>query len=362
MVDIRRGIRNTFQGLGKSAKTAGPLDLVFSYLDYEAGKAEGEDDIRAAAGAGGSGAGGIIGGVIGSKLGPLGAIAGNYIGSNVGGWLGDRADELFRGNTGSSENKSIRDANMSSFSMGLDPAYRQEDQYTAGDFVSQASNVGLGAMTAYGLGKGAYNTRQSINTALQGGVDPRVFNPRTTGKIFRQAMPRGTATAAVLLGGKLLDDALLGGAVQRGIGGVADAVTGNFFDFDGRGDGRSPQERNMMNQEERQRGLAEQRNAMRTQNNASLQNSAALMSPYNDQLQQMNDQMLMNALDREDYVYNRNLTDSERVAERSLQAGRENYLMQTRANQAKDLMNAYTRDIPASVTNMLNGVFNARYT
>lgn len=84
-----------------AGKYLGPVGSVLGAgLDYSDGKAQGEDDIRAGVGAAGSAAGGVIGGVLGTALGPLGTIAGSVVGSTVGGWLGDRADELVRGNTG----------------------------------------------------------------------------------------------------------------------------------------------------------------------------------------------------------------------------------------------------------------------
>lgn len=84
-----------------AGKYLGPVGSVLGAgLDYSDGKAQGEDDIRAGAGATGSAAGGVIGGVLGTALGPLGTIAGSVVGSTVGGWLGDRADELVRGNAG----------------------------------------------------------------------------------------------------------------------------------------------------------------------------------------------------------------------------------------------------------------------
>lgn len=86
-----------------AGKYLGPVgSVVGAGFDYTDGKAQGEDDIRAAAGAAGSTAGGVIGGVLGTALGPVGSIAGSVVGSTVGGWLGDRADELVRGNTGMS--------------------------------------------------------------------------------------------------------------------------------------------------------------------------------------------------------------------------------------------------------------------
>lgn len=97
----------------------GPVgNLAFGAFDYASGKAEGEDDIRALAGATGNTAGGWAGGAAGATKGALlgtlllgpgigtalggtaGGIAGGILGSTAGGWLADRGDDLIRGDKG----------------------------------------------------------------------------------------------------------------------------------------------------------------------------------------------------------------------------------------------------------------------
>lgn len=94
-------IAKLFTEAGKSAATVGPLDFIFAGADYLQGKNEGEDDMRAALGAGGSFGGGLLGGIAGLAIGgPVGALAGNAIGGFVGGWGADRLDEFLRGDKG----------------------------------------------------------------------------------------------------------------------------------------------------------------------------------------------------------------------------------------------------------------------
>lgn len=106
ITDIANGIRH-------SGVRLGPLDVVFAGLDYKQGKDEGEDDFRAAGGAGastiggwgGAVAGGTAGAAIGSVVpglgtaigGAVGAVVGSMGGGFGGGWLFDRADETVRG-------------------------------------------------------------------------------------------------------------------------------------------------------------------------------------------------------------------------------------------------------------------------
>jgi hypothetical protein len=98
-----------------AGKYLGPVGTVIGGgLDFADGKAQGEDDIRAGAGALGSAglgtAGMIAGGVVG---GPIGGFVGGMVGSTVGGFVGDRVDELVRGNAGIQQQKQMEaDANL----------------------------------------------------------------------------------------------------------------------------------------------------------------------------------------------------------------------------------------------------------
>lgn len=97
------GTAGRMAGLGKFASRVAPV--AFAGLDYAMGKAEGEDDIRAAVGAGGALVGGLkgaaAGAAMGSVAGPVGTVVGGLIGgaagSFAGGWGADRVDDLVRG-------------------------------------------------------------------------------------------------------------------------------------------------------------------------------------------------------------------------------------------------------------------------
>lgn len=97
------GTTGRMAGLGKLAGRVAPV--AFAGLDYAMGKAEGEDDIRAVAGAGGALVGGMkgaaSGAAMGSVAGPVGTVVGGLIGGTVGsfagGWGADRVDDLVRG-------------------------------------------------------------------------------------------------------------------------------------------------------------------------------------------------------------------------------------------------------------------------
>jgi murein DD-endopeptidase MepM/ murein hydrolase activator NlpD len=96
-----RGGKIRFGGL----RAVGILNAVFAGLDFAQGIQEGESVTKAAAGSGGSLAGGILGGIIGQTLIPIpgvGLIAGSSIGSFLGGFLGDRIVE----NTTEKQNQS----------------------------------------------------------------------------------------------------------------------------------------------------------------------------------------------------------------------------------------------------------------
>ena len=137
------------------------------------------------------------------------------------------------------------------------------------------------------------------------------------------------------------------------IGGTADAVTGNAFDLDGRGDGRSPRQKAEDDQAAQRKAIAEE--------NIRRINALPSNDPYLRQMQGINEAAEDKLLRRLDYEYDRKFNDSSYVAERKTQIQRENFLTETQAAQATQLMNAYSRDIPQGVSTMLNSVFNARY-
>lgn len=113
--------------IARSATRLGPLDAVFAGLDYAEGKTQGEDDIRALAGATGSTLGGwggaVAGGTAGTAILPgvgtvAGAILGGMAGSTVGGYAADRVDETLRPNS-NTINKYKGDNNMDAYKAWL---------------------------------------------------------------------------------------------------------------------------------------------------------------------------------------------------------------------------------------------------
>jgi hypothetical protein len=371
------------------------LPVIGAVGDYAEGKSQGEDDIRAGVGAAGSALGGWKGAAAGAVAGQLaipipivggavGAVAGGIAGAAAGGWGADRVDDLIRGN------KNNKEKEMATFSSGYaeDERRRMEEEraynnrgYGTGDFLGQAINAaGLG-----GLGYGVYANRESLQQipgAVKEGAS--TFNDvyrragnaglsRTTaanaaateagGQMLRGARNAArniplVGKAALIAGGlKLVDDTIFKGAGQRTLAGGFDAVTGNVFDLDGRGDGRTQQQRL---DEQRQAERTKQQQDIDAENRRRTENLPS-NDPYLSAIQGMSEVAQDKLLRRLDSLYERNLAEGRYTAERSTQVNREDFLTETQAKQASELMSAYSRDIPQSVSTMLNSVFNARY-
>lgn len=229
-------VANWLGAAGKSATNLGPLDAVFAGFDYMGGKAEGEDDIRAAAGAVGSAAGGwggamggaATGAAIGSIVpgigtvigGGIGALVGGGLGSFAGGWGADRIDQAVRGNR------------------GANALERSQESDTSRNVIAGAGAVGAGAYGLNKLSKGkdmyspqmqAEMLRRGVNPArvnMASGAGQFVDNAAATPGAILRGTP-GWAKAAGVLGAGVLANNALGNPV----GGAIDAVTGGRTDF-----------------------------------------------------------------------------------------------------------------------------------
>jgi hypothetical protein len=266
-------IANLLGGIGKSAVRLGPLDAVFAVGDYAQGKAEGEDDIRAATGAAGSAAGGwggaLAGAAVGQALIPIplvgagiGAIAGGIGGSFLGGYGADRVDQIARGNQGANREE------------------QTPEDYTARNAVGGAAALGAGA---YGLKKlgdndmmGGYNpakargyemgqqVRQGFGTAVD-----------AAGNVLRRVPIKQIGAAGLALGA----GALANEAMGNPLGGAIDAVTMGAtnlrpdMDTSSSLSGRDPSIPDPYERQVRQSGFANQRDFLDYQNQLGQQNA-----------------------------------------------------------------------------------------
>ena len=404
------------RGIRQSGVRLGPLDAAFTGWDYYDGKQQGEDDIRAAAGAAGSTLGGWGGAIAGAKLGTaigtvggpvgmaiggtLGTIGGGLVGGFGAGWGADRADELLRGNAGIKNNK---DKNMATFNQ---QGYLQDDYgnpifddygnpITQNNYQENTYGLGDAALTAGGLGLLAYGTKQLPNSLKE----VRAINPNIVYKTARNVagMGRGQAAAfaakqevgnlfkaarnlpgwakvAAVAGGTILGNQALGNPLGK----LADTVTGQRtnFDNDPVDAARARQNEQYQKQlEAEQKQIAIQQQQQNKIGDGRIQRSQQITNnfagrklppafsnnPYDELMRQMAQEYEQKALDRKDYEYERGFNDSAYVAERSKQMAREDYLTATRAEQARSLVDAYVNAIPNSVANQMRVVFGARY-
>jgi hypothetical protein len=372
--------------LFKSATRLGPLDVLTTGLDYSQGKDEGEDDIRAGVGAVGSTLGGwkgaLAGAGAGSAFGPVGTVVGGIIGGTAGGFLGgwgaDRADDLIRGNKNKQRDK---DNSMATFSSGYgnyfdeERARREEEEriyrergYGLGDLATHLGTAGAVGTGVYGVAKSAKQTNfvnpfaladDLVQSGISRGSARQIAGQTLKSQAgnFARNMPLVGKAAIGIGAAKLLDDAT-GGNVQRGLAGAFDAVTGNILDLDARGDGKSDAQRMEEKQAEEQKKYQQ----FLDKENERRINALPSNNPYLTAMQGINEAAQDKLLRRADLEYERGFRDRQYVAERATQIGRENFLTETQAKQARELMNAYARDIPFAVTNQLNGIFSARYT
>lgn len=342
--------------LGRSATRLGPFDLLGATLDYAGGKQEGEDDVRAVAGAAGSTAGGLggalAGAAAGSVLGPVGtavgAIAGATGGGFLGGWGADRVDEGVRGNRNKGQKK------MANF---YDRYYNEEnDSFDFGD----------GAM----LIPSAYGGYELIRGLKNAGM-PKITNPLAEAAVVRgaggnmgqiaQAAGRGVTQA----GGEVLSHT---GRVLKNVpvlgklalGAAAAKVADDTFNEGRAGralaqfparviDTATEQTTNLDNDpvNQQRKILEKQRPLNQLQADYSLERLRN--DPNNRYMREieLDNQRRLN--ERADYVWNRDKNEAWRASVASFQA-----------KQAQDLLNAYSRDIPLGVAQSIQAIFSAR--
>ena len=432
-------INNIARGIRQSGVRLGPLDAAFAGYDFYDGKQQGEDNVRAAAGAagstlggwGGATAGGLAGAAIGSVVpvigtaigGAVGAIAGGMIGGTAGGWGADRVDEAVRGNAGINSQKQLenkfgrpltdaeknlssimeqqkqnKDKNMTTFNQQtgqLQDDYGNliYDDYgnpvTTNNYKEDTYGWGDAAVTAAGLGATAYGVQPIAKNLLANGMNPRntygfarqlgaTNNQAVRGAaaqgvddLFRATrnLP-GAAKVAGAVGGAILGNQAFGNPLGKAI----DSLTGQRTNFDNDPVNRARAVQNKAVEAQQQAQQAQQ-NQIDNQQDQRMQRSQGITNnfagrkmpgafnnnPYDEMMRQMSNQYEQKALDRQDYVYERNFNDSNYVAERSKQAQREDYLTATRADQAKSLVDAYVTAIPNSVANQMRTVFGSRY-
>lgn len=356
------------------------LPGVGAVMDYAGGKAQGEDDIRAGAGAIGSGLGGwggaVKGAAIGTMIAPgigtaIGGIGGGIAGSLAGGWAADRLDETVRGKPAQA-NTGVKN-NMSNVVQTQDGRLAEVDD--DGNFLSwvvPATALGIAGDGLYRVGREAAtnfdwektaldmanpsgagrfnntaaaqqtlgNARQIAGQGLRNTGDDiaRVWN-----KIPGNSAVKGTALAAFAL------DQMTGGnvanAIGRGIAGGADMIANTLgfnTDFD---------KRNQVSQQ----AMREDREMNRVEQNRDIFN------PYNLAQEEVLDRMLEKGEAYDNRLFERNLKAKKEWADKSDEVSRRNFLTSFSANQANALLKGYMRDIPNSVNNALNTVIRARY-
>lgn len=341
-------------------------------FDYMAGKAEGEDDFRAGAGAVASGLGGwkgaLAGAGIGAALGPAGALAGGIIGgmagSFAGGWTADRVDEFVRGKNTGRNNTGARN-NMSQ-------AVRLEN----GDVVEVDDNGNIvGWLVKGGIvlagGEALYNIGGELRNAYgQNRLNANVLNPSGIGKFnntaaFQQTladapgvmrkgvvnsrtgqMVRALPTWGKVAAGALIADQLTGGNLAKGVGrvlgGGADMIANTLgfnTDFDGQ---------NQISQQQIK------------QNNEAARADSALKvaNVFDDELIR---QGFRNRQELEDYntrLWNREKEEANRIFQEKDRIARRNFLTEFTASQARDLLKNYA-EMPESVARGIAGIYQA---
>lgn len=286
--------------LGRSVTSLGPLDALGAGMDYVQGKEEGEDDVRAIAGAAGSTAGGWGGAMAGAALGTaaipipvvgtaVGAIAGSMLGGFAGGWGADRADELIRGKKGNTND--------------------------LGDVAKGAAGVGLlAAGGAYGLNKGK----------------------KSMGFIPSQAWQMGRSLQRpAAIGGALVAGTVANNMMGNPIGGAIDATTGMLTG--GRGTDLKPNE---------------------IQGPATISGrSAAVRDPYEDLVRVRGFANEREALEFQNYLgqQNQQLAYDRKFAY-------DDYMNQQKINsdQALQMINSYNQGMN-NATNAANVILNAKW-
>lgn len=338
-------------GLANSIRNSGvrlgPLDAVFAGADYLQGKQDGEDDLRAAAGAagstlggwGGAMAGGSAGAAIGSVVpglgtaigGAIGAIAGGTLGGFAGGWGADRVDETIRG----------KNNNMAGFySRNGYEDYNPNQQNTFEDLGNFAS-AGLLGYAGFQGGKSALNAAKDIGydgykTAVNSGIPRRQVLGAMASDIARNTSLGKGAKIAGAAGAALLANNLLGNPVGK----LIDTATGQATNLD-----NDP--------------ANTYKSQMRQNANMSREQSRLQGQLTYDQLN--NDGTLRYLDEQSEKDRRRVQQENNRQFYRDTLEARRNSAYSTRADAAKDLLAGYMQYIPASVANSVRNVTSARF-
>lgn len=355
---------------GQAVNTGG--NILGSGFDYVSSKAEGEDDIRAAAGALGSGLGGwgaaLKGAALGSAFGPAGAFAGGLIagmaGDFAGGWAADRLDEFVRGKNTGVKNKTMTQAVQLE---NGDVAQVDDDGNFIGWLIKGGVllggsevlyNVGKELMTDYGFNRisqplpysNSYASMQAAKQTFQNA--PNLIRQGAANSTTRQVIGNvwnkipGSNVAKGIGTAVIIGDQLTGGNLAKGVGrvlgGGADMIAnaaGFKTDFDGQ---------NKMSQQQIK------------QNNeaARVDNALKVANIFDDELIR---QGFRNRQELEDYnnrLWNREKEEANRIFQEKDRIARRNYLTEFTATQARDLLKNYA-EMPASVARGIAEIYQA---
>lgn len=229
-------VGNILGGIAKSSTSLGPLDAVMAGFDYKEGLDQGEDGIRAAAGAAGSTLGGWGGAAAGAAMGTVaipipvvgtvvGALAGGALGGFGGGWGADRVDEAVRGNQGARESERNTDRNLATTTaitggVGAGALAVTKNKNMVNP-LQQAQALARNFPLAYpGVAKGASN----LSGAAQGMAGTA---KNAIGGVAKRVPLRSMGIGGAVLG----TVAAVNNATGNPIGGVIDAVTGNAMNL-----------------------------------------------------------------------------------------------------------------------------------
>jgi hypothetical protein len=347
-------------------------------LDYMAGKAEGEDDFRAGAGAVASGLGGwkgaLAGAGAGSMFGPLGTavggIAGGIAGGFAGGWTADRLDEGIRGkNTGVKNNMSqavqldngdvaevddngnligwlvkggvVVAGGNALYGAGRNVAQnvRPMQTYQGYQQLNNAINpVGVGRANNMAAGKSAAGTvaRQVGTEALEGVTNSRAGQ-------FIGALPTwGKVAATALLADQTLNGGRVTNTLLRPVYGGADMVAnavGFKTDFDGQ---------NKVSQQQ----MKQNNEAARVNDNLKIAN------PYDEAIYQQGFRNRQEMEDYENRIWNRNNDKADQLFQERDRIARRNYMTEFTSKQASDLLSNYAQ-MPQSVAQSIAAIYQA---
>ena len=342
-------------------------------FDYMAGKAEGEDDFRAGAGAVASGLGGwkgaLAGAGLGSTLGPagtlIGGIAGGMAGGFAGGWTADRADEFVRGKQALASNTRARNNMAQNVQLENGDVAQVDDNGNFIGWVVKGGALVAGGEMLYNAGRelaADYNfNRAAFNSANPSGVG-RFNNTAaaqqtlgTAGQTIRGgaansragqfigAMPVwGKVAAGALLADQTLNSGRITNTLIRPITGGADMIAnaiGFNTDFDGQ---------NKVSQQQ----IKQNNEAARVDDNLKVANV------FDDELIR---QGFRNRQEMEDYntrLWNRQKEEANRIFQENDRIARRNYLTEFTAKQAGDLLANYA-NMPESVARGVAAIYQA---